>query len=308
MCTRSDRNYRCGALGRYRAGRAIMLLAAALAASPAECSELAQRHRAICHGDDRYRIEITGVAHDPTTCAKQNACFYYVLSCPDGRRYSLHWYRNPAAGPLEEFYAEQYPIAQLIIFGFLILYTAVAWGSGRRLKVPYFRSIWVPLTLTAGTLAVSTIPASSPPSTIGQFLVVGTVTLAVLFVTYAGIPIFLLSLGVPFVFGIPRAIGFLDFIFRRHPAEPALLSALRNRRAVDPGTVAESLTPKEQDLDAGQPMFRSQNQDAHARVLKDKLDADAELAEAIERRERARAALVRAQREVTDARRKGRGS
>ena len=296
--SRSRRRY-------LRTFRALLLVSGALHALPADASELSQRHRAICRGDDRYRIELTGVARDPSTCARQNACFFYILTCPDGRRHSLRWYLNPQSLPHEEFYAEQYPVAQIVVIALLLIYTAVARGSGRRLKLPYFRTIWVPLSITAATLLVSNVPARYPPSNIAESLWVAAIELALLFVTYAGIPAFLLSLLVPFFCGIPRAISTLDFILRRHPAEPVVLSALRNRTAVDPNAAAKALTPSADDLDSIGPAFRSENQTARARALKEKLDADAALAGAIEQRERSRAALMRAQREVREARRKG---
>jgi hypothetical protein len=55
------------------------------------------------------------------------------------------------------------------------------------------------------------------------------------------------------------------------------------------------------------PTYQSENQPGRARALKQKLRADAEVAEAIERRERTRAALIRAEREVEQAKRNTKG-
>jgi hypothetical protein len=83
-----------------------------------------------------------------------------------------------------------------------------------------------------------------------------------------------------FFMGLPIVSHWL---FVKHPAEPVVAPALRRGSAIDVDKLA------------------------NARALKQKLRADAEVAEAIERRERARAALIRAEREVEQAKRNTKG-
>jgi hypothetical protein len=293
--------------GRRIANAQIWIAAAVLmAASAADASELADRHRAICRGDTNYSVHLTGVARDTDTCASRNACFSYILKCSDGRQYPLKWYLNPQSLPHEEFYAQHYPIFQTAIFAMLLLYVAVARASGRHVAVPFFFTLWAPLSIIGLVLFASDVPArySTQAGTM-QFIWTGPIRLLLLSVTYVGIPGFLLCLLVPFLCGIPRVISGLDFMLRKHPAEPVVLSALRNGKAIDTGAVVNALMPEPGDLGARRPVFRSKNQAARARAAKEKLDADAALAEAVERRERARAALLRAKRDLREAKRRG---
>jgi hypothetical protein len=131
------------------------------------------------------------------------------------------------------------------------------------------------------------------------------VQLLVFLLSYILMPALLLLLIGPFLRGIPRVLARLDFMFRRHPVEPAVLAALRKGTAVDAAALSKALMPNLRDIAAPKPTFRSKNQAARARAVAEKLEADAEIAEAVERRERARAALIRAKREVADAQRKG---
>jgi hypothetical protein len=277
------------------------IVAAIISASPGIASELFDRHQAIC-GDAPFRVTLTGAARDTDTCAARNACFLYLLTCHNGRQYALRWYLNPQALPHEKFYAQKYPRVQIAIFGFLLFFVAVARASGRHIQLPFFSTLWVPLCIIAVALFLSDIPARYPTQfNYRAFVWTGPVQLLVLSVSYVGIPGFLLCLLIPFIYGIPRVISGLDFMLRKHPAESAVLSALHAGKPIDPDAIGDALMPKASSLKAAQPVFRSKNQAARARAVKEQLDADAALAEAIERRERARAALLRAERDVQAA-------
>jgi hypothetical protein len=107
----------------------------------------------------------------------------------------------------------------------------------------------------------------------------------------------------PLVFGKRMYWGF-DYLFVTHRVEPIVLPALRRGRAIDKDAFADALMPQTGDLDASTPVFRSQNQAARARAVRGKLEVDAQVAEAMERRERARAALKDAEREAEEAERR----
>jgi hypothetical protein len=107
-----------------------------------------------------------------------------------------------------------------------------------------------------------------------------------------------------FFMGLPVVSHWL---FVKHPAEPVVAPALRRGSAIDVDKLANALTPNIIKIAKPPPTYQSENQAGRARALKQKLRADAEVAEAIERRERARAALIRAEREVEQAKRNIKG-
>jgi len=90
------------------------------------------------------------------------------------------------------------------------------------------------------------------------------------------------------------------YLFVRHPTEPIVMPALRSGDAIDHKALAKTL--REEADDAGfKPVFHYKNMAEKARQVREKLDADADIAEATIRRERARAALLDAEREVENA-------
>jgi len=107
-----------------------------------------------------------------------------------------------------------------------------------------------------------------------------------------------------FFMGLPII---LHWMFVKHPAEPVVAPALRKGSAIDVDKLANALTPDITKIAKPPPAYQSENQAERARALKQKLRDDAEVAEATERRERARAALIRAEREVEEAKRNTKG-
>lgn len=93
------------------------------------------------------------------------------------------------------------------------------------------------------------------------------------------------------------------YLLVSHPASPIVLPALRSGKSVDTKSLGQTLREGAADPGSRSTVYY-ENQAAKAHVLKEKLDADAEIAEAIIRRERARAALVDAEREVREAKRR----
>jgi hypothetical protein len=109
----------------------------------------------------------------------------------------------------------------------------------------------------------------------------------------------LLPFLILFVFYVPRFIAGWDWLSRKHPAEPVVAPALRTGSAINAHKLADVLTPDPRDLDLRKPAFRHKHDAEKAKALKEKLDADADLAEATIRREQKRAELKRKRAEIT---------
>jgi hypothetical protein len=107
------------------------------------------------------------------------------------------------------------------------------------------------------------------------------------------------------------ALGFLPaflrgchYLFVPHAAEPIITPALRRGTSIDTAALADVIEPDMKHFHHPPPAYQSENQAARARALKDKIDADTELAEAALRRERAAAELKHAERRLAEAKRK----
>lgn len=117
------------------------------------------------------------------------------------------------------------------------------------------------------------------------------------------------------VIGVLRAIGhgagevakWADDALVKHPAEPIVSPALREGRELDTAALHDALMPRQSDLTLSKPLYHYEHQTEKARALTAKLNADAELAQAAMRRERAREALHDAERDFEEAQRRARG-
>jgi hypothetical protein len=94
------------------------------------------------------------------------------------------------------------------------------------------------------------------------------------------------------------------YLFVRHPAEEVAAPALQSGQLFDKNKLADSLAGDPHDLSEHPPVHRTWNLLRRARILRDKIEADADIAEAAMRRDRARAAQAEAQREWREARKK----
>jgi hypothetical protein len=103
-----------------------------------------------------------------------------------------------------------------------------------------------------------------------------------------------------FFMGLPIV---LHWLFVKHPTEPVILPALRGKKPIDTESVARALSSGASDVGT-KPTYHYENQAEKARAVKEKLDADTEIAEATIKRERARAALLDAEYEVEEAKRR----
>jgi hypothetical protein len=136
-----------------------------------------------------------------------------------------------------------------------------------------------------------------PPATDLTLTSVGNFWTMFMFVTVMIVVVFL---G---LFSKRIYMGFY-WLFVSHPAEAIVLPALRADQKIDAKGLARTLAEGAADA-GGKSTVEYEVQAQKARRLKEKLDADAEIAEATIRRERARAALEDAEREVLDAKRRG---
>lgn len=94
------------------------------------------------------------------------------------------------------------------------------------------------------------------------------------------------------------------YLFVRHPAEEVAAPVLQSGTLFDKEKLAGTLRGDPDELTKHPPLHRTLNLLRRARMLRDKIEADADIAEAAMRRDRARAAQAEAQREWRDARRK----
>ena len=127
---------------------------------------------------------------------------------------------------------------------------------------------------------------------------------------FAGLVLFpalvLVPLGAAIAFFLTLAnfVRGCHYLFVPHPAEPIIRPALRQGTSIDTAALADVVEPVIKHLHHPPPVYQSENQAARARALKDKIDADTELAEAALRRERAAAELRDAERRLAEAKRK----
>jgi hypothetical protein len=92
-------------------------------------------------------------------------------------------------------------------------------------------------------------------------------------------------------------------LFVRHPAEAVAAPALQTGELFDKHKMADVLSGDPNELTQHPPVHRILNLLRRAKILKEKIEADTEIAEAAMRRDRARAAKAQADREWREARR-----
>ncbi len=169
-----------------------------------------------------------------------------------------------------------------IVFGLPILAMAILVPFGFKERDtfdflgPFQFIYWVSLAIAAGVIVNAFQPGMTFADT--QFYLMWT------------IPYYL-------VYGRPAIRGW-HYLFVRHPAEPVVRPALKSGGAIDIKAIAKALWPSSSDIEEPPPAYKSQHMKERAEALKAKLEAYAGLAKAMERRERARAALADAERQV----------
>ena len=96
-----------------------------------------------------------------------------------------------------------------------------------------------------------------------------------------------------------RIVRGYDWLSRPHAAEPILKPSLKTGSAIDAHKLADALAPDPRNLSFNAPAFRHAHDAEKAKALKEKLEAEAQLAEAAVRREQKRADLKRKRAELT---------
>ena len=115
--------------------------------------------------------------------------------------------------------------------------------------------------------------------------------------------ILLPSLVAALLFMLPFLRGW-HYLFVRHPAAIAVAPQLRTGALFETRMLHEALRPNPTDLHSHPPAYKSWNLFERARALKDKINADADIADAAMRRDRARAQKMQAEADLRAARRK----
>jgi Skp family chaperone for outer membrane proteins len=108
----------------------------------------------------------------------------------------------------------------------------------------------------------------------------------------------LMPTGILLLFYLPRFVIGCDYLFRKHPAAAVVVPAVRKGTALNASKLADALTPDLRDMELRKPAFKHKHDVEKARALKEKLDADAELADAAIQREQKRAELQRKRAEI----------
>ncbi|MFN0218207.1 MAG: hypothetical protein ACKVP4_05255 [Hyphomicrobium sp.] len=111
------------------------------------------------------------------------------------------------------------------------------------------------------------------------------------------------SFAVALLFVLPFLRGW-HYLFVRHPAAIVVAPQLRSGALFEAHMLHEALRPNPADLHSHPPAYQSWNLFERARALKDKINADADIADAAMRRDRARAQKMQAEADLRAARKK----
>lgn len=106
------------------------------------------------------------------------------------------------------------------------------------------------------------------------------------------------------VFYVPAFVRGRHYLFVAHPAGPVVAPSLRSGTLFQKERLGQALRPKPSQLHQHPPAYQSRNLLEKAQALKDKITADADIADAAMRRDRARAQQMEAEAELRAARRK----
>jgi hypothetical protein len=259
---------------------------------------LNDRHEEICraHGGARLALRTLPNARDMTTCTAD--CFRYDLFCYDGTKTILTARYRPEASDADVFFSDgaagsivKWVVAALIAFyGFAATY-------GRRDdrdEVIIINAIAVPVFLF--TLWMWGVRATAAN---GWGLGAAFDFLLSPLIMYIAFPVFMALMAPSFIRGC-------NYLFVRHPAA-GILSQRKNRgKSVDLTKLADTLAAGAADPGVAA-TFHYEHQADQARVLAEKLQAEAAMTEALAERERRRAEFEEAERLLTEARRRSEG-
>jgi hypothetical protein len=116
-----------------------------------------------------------------------------------------------------------------------------------------------------------------------------------------GAALFIPSLFFVLLYGVAAVRGW-HYLFVAHPASPVIGPPLRSGALFAKQRLAHALSPNPGELFAPPPAYQSRNMQSKSESLKDKISADARIADAAMRRDRARAEQLRAKAELRELR------
>jgi hypothetical protein len=103
---------------------------------------------------------------------------------------------------------------------------------------------------------------------------------------------------------LPAFVRGRHYLFVRHPAAVVAAPSLRSGALLDKQKLGQALRPNPAELHKHPPAYKSWNLFERARALREKIHADADIADAAMRRDRARAQKIEAEAELRAARKK----
>ena len=223
----------------------------------------------LCRGAN-YTVTVAWVAPE-STCT---TCYRADVRCADGSTHSVASTVSPFSTKIDGvLYHHNAALQWLAIFTF----AAIGWISYKPQRNPLFLMAGGAVALLLIVILSQLTYATSLPGRgwygFGSFFFWVT-TLVVL-------PLALTLFAKPFFVGC-------DYLFVHHPAERVVADALKQGKPIDEAALAAAMAPDVTTLHDPPPVYRSENQAARARALREKLEADQKLAEEAIRREEAR--------------------
>jgi len=229
----------------------------------------------------------------PNLAACASDCFRYQVTCRNGKQLFFTSRYQPMANATDIFFYEHDTLPKLVIFGIIAAFAGIAFFGSRENEnaITTVRRHGIFLAVFGFTIwkwgSIATTGA-------------GPVDASVIpIVTFIVFPVYVLYHVKAFLRGF-------NYLFVRHPVEGAITPALRTGAAIDTQSVAKTLASGASDTGA-MPTYHYEHQAEKARALAEKLERDAEMAEAALKRERARADLAEAEAQLELLKRSERG-
>lgn len=172
-----------------------------------------------------------------------------------------------------------WPVPQYILAGFLVVFATIAYIGARTSSGAPGKLFFAAGLLSGISLLATSLAALSASPTFSLFVALS--------------PLFLFV-----ACNLFNAMRGWHYLFVSHPATGIAMPPLREGTLFPKAMLGASLRPDATQLFELPPAYQSQNLAEKARALRDKIDADAEIAAAAMRRDRARAAKIQADEEL----------
>jgi hypothetical protein len=281
----------------------VLFLTMLVALVPATSSALISVDQAAAEQCGDSRRHVFAVTSGPTPAEVQRAascgddCFRYELRCSSGKNFQGGVSRyNPNAVILAYYFAAYSPFFGPAFLTLIAAYFLLIW-LGDLKRFPEDQRASTSLDAAVLLVAIALFQGSgigalyrNPESLTGD-----NGSAAPLFATW-GLLFFCAFKSPSVIAGIPALAEWWHYLFVKHPAEPVVLPALQARSGIDKDAFLESLSLHAKELEKPPPVAASANQAARAQALADKLKANTKLTRAATEWEKARAALLDAER------------